>query len=306
MTTYIVWRLLRIVPVVLLVVTLIFALFRFVPGDPARLIAGSTATQEAVERVRTRLGLDRPILVQYAAYLADIPQGRLGYSGVYRGDVAPVIVRHLPPTLLLLASSMLVTILIGIPAGVASAVYRGSVIDHAVSLFVTGMLAIPNFWLGLMLIAVFSVSLGWLPSFGFEGWRSLIMPTVAVAARMIAIVARMMRSSMLEVLQRDYVRTARSKGVAATVVLYKHAIRNALIPTLTTIGIQAGYLLGGSVVIEQLFAWPGLGQLLINSVGTRDFNMIQSITVVFATGFLIINLLVDLLYVVVDPRIEYR
>lgn len=305
MTTYIVWRLLRIVPVVLIVVTLIFGLFRFVPGDPARLIAGSTATQESVERVRSRLGLDRPILIQYVNYLADIPQGKLGYSGVYRGDVAPVIVRHLPPTLALLASSMLVTILIGIPAGVASAVFRGGWIDHATSLFVTGMLAIPNFWLGLMLIAVFAVGLGWLPSFGFEGWRSLIMPTIAVAARMIAIVARMMRSSMLEVLHRDYVRTARAKGVGAIVVLYKHAVRNALIPTLTTIGIQAGYLLGGSVVIEQLFAWPGMGQLLISSVGVRDFNMIQSITVVFATGFLLINLLVDLMYVLVDPRIEY-
>lgn len=306
MTTYIVWRLLRIVPVVLIVVTLIFGLFRFVPGDPARLIAGSTATQESVERVRSRLGLDRPILIQYVTYLADIPQGKLGYSGIYRGDVAPVIVRHLPPTLALLASSMLVTILIGIPAGVASAVFRGRWIDHATSLFVTGMLAIPNFWLGLMLIAVFAVGLGWLPSFGFEGWRSLIMPTIAVAARMIAIVARMMRSSMLEVLHRDYVRTARAKGVGAMVVLYKHAVRNALIPTLTTIGIQAGYLLGGSVVIEQLFAWPGMGQLLISSVGVRDFNMIQSITVVFATGFLLINLLIDLLYVLVDPRIEYR
>jgi ABC-type dipeptide/oligopeptide/nickel transport system permease component len=306
MLEYVVWRLARIVPIVLVVVTLIFVLFRLVPGDPARLIAGTTATQESVERVRTQLGLDRPVLVQYASYLSGLVGGRMGYSGIYRSDVGPVILRHLPPTLALLATAMLVTVVLGIPAGVVSAVYRGSAVDYVVSFLVTAMLSIPNFWLGLMMISLFSVSWGWLPSYGYGDWRSLVMPTVAVAARMIAIVARMTRSSMLEVLQRDYVRTARAKGQRRTVVVFKHAMRNALIPTITTIGLQAGYLLGGSVVIEQLFAWPGLGQLLINAVGVRDFNMIQSITIVFAVGFLVINLVVDLLYVVVNPRIEYR
>jgi len=306
MIPYVFWRIVRIVPVVFVVVTLIFGLFRLVPGDPARLIAGSSATQESVERVRTQLGLDKPIAMQYVTYLGGIVQGRMGYSGVYRSDVLPVIGRHIPPTLSLLAAAMLVTVVIGIPAGILSAVYRGSVIDYVVSFVVTSMLAIPNFWLGLMMIALFSVSLGWLPSFGYGDWRALIMPTVAVAARLIAIVARMTRSSMLEVLQRDYVRTARAKGVRQSTVLVKHAMRNALIPTITTIGLQAGYLLGGSVVIERLFAWPGLGQLLVNSVGVRDFNMIQSITIVFAAGFLLINLVVDVLYVVVNPRIEFR
>lgn len=306
MAQYIFWRLLRISPIVLLVVTLIFGLFRLVPGDPARLLAGATATEESVERLRSQLGLDRPLLVQYTSYLAGIAQGQMGYSGVYRGDVLPVILSHVPPTLTLLASAILVTVLVGIPAGIISAVYRGSWLDHAVSFFVTSLLSIPNFWLGLMMISYFSVTLGWLPSFGYSGWRSLIMPTIAVAARLIAIVARMTRSSMLEVLQKDYVRTARSKGLPGQVVLFKHALRNSLIPTVTTIGLQAGYLLGGSVVIEQLFAWPGLGLLLINSVGVRDFNMIQSITVIFATGFLLINLVVDMLYVLINPRIEYR
>ncbi|MDF1521872.1 MAG: ABC transporter permease [Trueperaceae bacterium] len=306
MLEYLAWRLLRIVPIVLLVVTLIFVLFRLVPGDPARLIAGATATQESVERVRTQLGLDRPVIVQYLAYVGGFFEGRLGYSGIYRDDVGPVIVRHLGPTLALLASAIVLTIVIGIPAGAISAVYRGGAIDQVVSFLVTSMLSIPNFWLGLMMISVFSVTLGWLPSFGYGDARSLVMPTIAVAARMIAIVARMTRSSLLEVLQRDYVRTARAKGLRGGTVLYKHAMRNALIPTITTIGLQAGYLLGGSVVIEQVFAWPGLGQLLINSVGVRDFNMIQSITVVFAAGFLLINLVVDVLYVVVNPRIEYR
>jgi glutathione transport system permease protein len=303
---YTLWRILRIFPIVLLVVTLIFGLFRLVPGDPARLIAGATATEESVELVRRQLGLDRPLHVQYLRYLMDVPQGRLGYSSAYRRDALPVIVSRMGPTLSLLASAMLVTIVIGIPAGILSAVYRASWVDHTVSFFVTSMLSIPNFWLGLMMISLFSVTLGWLPSYGYMGWRSLMMPTVAVAARLIAIVARMTRSSMLEVLQRDYVRTARSKGLPGRVVLYKHALRNSLIPAITTIGLQAGYLLGGSVVIEQVFAWPGLGQLLINAVGVRDFNMIQGITIVFAAGFLVINLIVDLLYVLVNPRIEYR
>lgn len=305
MLEFIVRRVLRIVPIVLLVVTLIFALFRLVPGDPARLLAGATATQESVDQLRTQLGLDEPVVVQYFAYLAGLPQGRMGYSGVYRADVGPVILQHLGPTLALLVSAIAVTVLLGIPAGVVSAVFRGSVLDHAVSFFVTTMLAIPNFWLGLMMISLFSVTLGWLPSFGYAGWTSLVMPTLAVAARMVAIVARMTRSSMLEVLSRDYVRTAHAKGARRTTVVFKHALRNALIPTITTIGLQAGYLLGGSVVIEQVFAWPGLGQLLINSVGVRDFNMLQSITIVFAAGFLVINLAVDLLYAVVNPRIEY-
>ena len=306
MIQYIFWRLLRIFPIVLLVVTLVFGLFRLVPGDPARLIAGATATEESVERVRKQLGFDRPLYEQYAIYLVGIPQGKMGYSGVYRKDALPVILQHIPPTLALLGSAMLVTVLIGIPAGIVSAVYRGSWLDHAVSFFVTSMLSIPNFWLGLVMISYFSVTLGWLPSFGYTGWRSLIMPTIAVAARIIAIVARMTRSSMLEVMQRDYVRTARAKGLPSQLVLFKHALRNSLVPTVTVIGLQAGYLLGGSVVIEQLFAWPGLGQLLINSVGVRDFNMIQSITIIFATGFLLINLIVDLLYVLINPRIEYR
>lgn len=306
MLEYVLRRLVRIFPIVLVVVTLIFALFRLVPGDPARLLAGATATQESVEKLRAQLGLDRPVIVQYLAYVGGLFEGRMGYSGVYRDDVAPVIGRHLGPTLALLLAAIAATVAVGIPAGVVSAVFRGGIVDHVVSFFVTSMLAIPNFWLGLMMISLFSVSLGWLPSFGFDGWRSLVMPTIAVAARMIAIVARMTRSSMLEVLQRDYVRTASAKGLRRVTVLFKHAMRNALIPTITTIGLQAGYLLGGSVVIEQVFAWPGLGQLLINSVGVRDFAMLQSITIVFAGGFLVINLIVDLLYVVVNPRIQYR
>ena len=306
MVSYTLWRIVRILPITLAVVTLIFFLFRLVPGDPARAIAGPQALESAVEQIRHELGLDRPVLVQYADYMLGIFRGDLGYSGVYRGNTAPVILDHLPPTLALLGSSILLTLIVGIPAGVVAALNRNSIVDYGVSLSVVSMLSIPNFWLGMILITLFSVSYRLLPSFGFDTWTALVLPTVAVSARLIAVVARMTRSSMLEVLNLDYVRTAQAKGLARARVVYKHALRNALIPTITIVGLQAGYLLGGSVVIERLFAWPGIGQLMINSVGLRDFNMVQGITVIFSIGFLLINLLVDLIYVAVNPRIEYR
>jgi len=306
MLTYTLWRIARIIPVALVVVTLIFLLFRMVPGDPARAIAGSQALESTVEQIRHQLGLDRPIYVQYWNYLKGLPRGNLGFSGIYQGNAAPVIIQHLPPTLALLGSSILLTILIGVPAGIVSALNRGNAVDYVISLLVVGMLSIPNFWLGMMLISLFAVSYHLLPSFGFSSALALVLPTLAVSARLVAVVARMTRSSMLEVLQRDYVRTARAKGLNHSVIVYKHALRNALIPTITTVGLQAGYLLGGSIVIEQLFAWPGIGQLMINSVGLRDFNMVQGITVIFSIGFLVINLLVDLVYAIVNPRIEYR
>lgn len=306
MVSYTLWRLARVIPVSLIVVTLIFILFRLVPGDPAQAIAGPQALQSTIEEIRQQLGLNKPLYVQYWNYLKGLPSGQLGYSGIYHGNAAPVILQHLPPTLALLASSILLTIVIGIPAGIISALNRNNVIDYCISLFVVGMLSIPNFWLGMMLIGLFAARLHVLPSFGFGSALALILPTVAVSARLVAVVARMTRSSMLEVLRRDYVRTARAKGLGGRVVVYKHALRNALIPTITTIGLQAGYLLGGSIVIETLFAWPGIGQLMINSVGLRDYNMVQGITIVFSIGFLIINILVDLIYATVNPRIQYR
>ena len=305
MWSYTLWRSARIFPVALVVLTLIFLLFRMVPGDPARAIAGPQAREDAVERIRKELGLDRPLHIQYTSYLAGIVQGDLGYSGVYRGSATPVILSRLPPTLALLGSSILLTLVIGIPAGVMAALYRNTVIDYGVSFFVVSLLSIPNFWLGMMLITLFTVTIRVLPSFGFDSWLALILPTVSVSARLIAEVARLTRSSMLEILTLDYIRTAMAKGLGARKVIYKHALRNALIPTVTVVGMQAGYLLGGSIVIERLFAWPGVGQLMINSIGLRDFNMVQGLTVVFSLGFLLINLIVDLVYVVINPRIEY-
>ncbi len=281
-----------------------FFLFKLVPGDEATLMAGATASQADIELLRTRLGLDRPLHRQYAARLAGLASGDFGYSSTFRGNPLPHVVRRFPATLALMASAIGLTVLIGLPAGVLAAVRRGRWPDYVLSGLVVGFLAIPNFWLGLVLIVVLSVERGWLPSFGFTGWASLVMPTMALSARLMALVARMTRGVMLDELGRDYVRTARAKGLGALAVVGRHVLRNALIPTVTVIGLQMGYLLGGSVVIERLFAWPGLGDLMLNAVGARDYPLVQAITLVFVIGFLLVNLAVDLLQGLINPRIR--
>ncbi|MBM3525911.1 MAG: ABC transporter permease, partial [Alphaproteobacteria bacterium] len=258
MLRFIVTRLARIPLIAFGVVTIIFFIFKAVPGDEALMAAGATASQTDIELMRVRLGLDRPILEQYATRLAGLARGDFGYSSTFRGNPLPHILNRLPATLALTAAAILTTIVIGIPAGVISAVRQGGAIDLAISVAVVGLLAIPNFWLGLILIMVLSVEWRWLPSFGFTGWASLVMPTMALAARLIALVARMTRGVMLEEFGKDYVRTARAKGVGATAIVSHHVLRNAMIPTVTVIGLQTGYLLGGSVVVERLFAWPGI------------------------------------------------
>ncbi len=287
------------------VVTIVFFIFKAVPGDEAQMMAGATASQVDIELLRTRLGLDRPILAQYATRMLGLVTGDLGYSSTFRGNPLPHIVTRLPATLALTAAAILVTILLGIPAGVLSAVRQGSWVDTTLSFLVVGLLAIPNFWLGLMLIVFLSVEWRLLPSFGFTGWASLVMPTAALAARLIALVARMTRGVVLEELGKDYVRTARAKGVAGAAVVRHHVLRNAMIPTVTVIGLETGYLLGGSVVVERLFAWPGIGDLMINAIGARDFTLVQAITVIFVVSFLVINLIVELLYFVINPRLRH-
>ena len=275
-----------------------------VPGDEATLMAGGTASQADIDLLRVRLGLDRPLVEQYATRLAGLTRGDFGYSSTFRGNPLPHVLARLPATLLLMAAAITLTILLGLPAGVLGAVRQNRWPDYLLSLLVVGLLAIPNFWLGLMLIVALSVDRGWLPSFGFTGWASLVMPTLALAARLVALVARMTRGVMLEELAKDYVRTAHAKGLAARAVVGRHVLRNALIPTVTVIGLQTGYLLGGSVVVERLFAWPGVGDLMINAVGARDYTLVQTITILFVSGFLLINLAVDVLYVVINPRLR--
>ena len=276
-----------------------------VPGDEATLMAGATASQADIDLLRTRLGLDRPLVEQYAGRLGGLARGDFGYSSTFRGNPLPHVLARLPATLLLMVAAILTTIVVGLPAGIVSAVTQNRWPDYLLSLFVVGLLAIPNFWLGLMLIVVLSVDRGWLPSFGFAGWASLVMPTAALAARLVALVARMTRGVMLEELARDYVRTAHAKGLGAPAVVTRHVLRNALIPTVTVIGLQTGYLLGGSVVIERLFAWPGVGDLMINAIGARDYTLVQAITILFVVGFLLITLVVDVLYVMINPRLRH-
>ena len=268
-------------------------------------MAGPGARDAEIEEIRRQLGLDRPIYIQYVRHIAGILQGDFGFSTTYQGSPFFHIVDRIPATLALTAAAISVTIVIGVPGGILAAVYHNRLLDYGISLSVVGLLAVPNFWLGLMMMSFLSVQLGWLPSFGFSGWLSLVMPTLALAARLIALVARMTRGVVLEELNKDYVRTARSKGLDGMTVMIRHVLRNALIPTVTLIGLETGYLLGGSVVVERLFAWPGIGDLMINAIGMRDYNLVQGIILMFVFGFLLINLIVEILYAIINPRIQY-
>jgi ABC-type dipeptide/oligopeptide/nickel transport system permease component len=297
---------LAVVPLIALgVVTILFVIFKSVPGDEASMVAGATATQAEIEAIRAQLGLDRPPLVQYASHIAGLARGNLGYSSTFRGNPLWPIVERIPATLALMLSAIALTIVVGIPAGVVAAANRNRWPDLAISFTVVGLLAIPNFWLGMLLIAFLSVDLGLLPSFGADGPASLVIPTLALAARLIALVARTTRGVMIEELRKDYVRTARAKGLSMRVVLMRHVLRNVMIPTITVIGLQAGYLLGGSVVVERLCAWPGIGDLLLTGISVRDYTLVQGITLFFVIGFLVINMAVELIYRFINPRLRY-
>jgi ABC-type dipeptide/oligopeptide/nickel transport system permease component len=305
MLSYVMRRIVRIVPIAFCVVTVLFFLFLLVPGDPALLIAGPMASPEEIAAIRHIIGLDQPVWLQYWDRISGLAVGDFGYSLTFKGSPLPQVLARLPATLWLTAVSIALTIVIGIPAGVLSALARGRFLDSLISVVVVGFLAIPNFCIGLLLIATLSVQLGWLPSFGFGDWRSVIMPAIALAARLIALVARMTRNIMIEELRKDYVRTARAKGLRNHTVVIRHVLRNALIPVVTIIGLQAGYLLGGAIIVERLFSWPGIGDLLINAVGLRDYALIQAITIIFVIGFLLINLATDLIYLAINPRLRH-
>ena len=297
---------LALIPVILFgVVTMLFVIFKAIPGDEATLMAGATATQAEINAIRHQLGLDRPVLVQYADRLSGLTRGDLGFSSTFRGNPLPRILERVPATLALTTCAIGLTILVGIPAGVAAAALHNRWPDLAISSVVVALLAVPNFFLGLVLIAVFSVELRWLPSFGFDGTLSLVMPAVALAARLVAVIARLTSGLVIEEARAGYVRTAFAKGLSGTRVRrWRHVLRNALIPIITAIGLEAGYLLGGSVVVERLFAWPGIGDLLLNAVSVRDYPLVQGITILFVVGFLLINLLVELLFVLANPRLR--
>ncbi|MDQ2788105.1 MAG: ABC transporter permease [Chloroflexota bacterium] len=305
MARYLLRRVLLIPPTLLVVATLVFVIFRLVPGDPAQLVAGDSASADVVQSIRHQLGLDRPLIVQYGRYLAELARGNLGTSPVYGDRVASQVLGRLPASVLLACAAMIIASVVGVTAGVIAATHRSSWVDYVCTLGAVGGISFPGFWLGLMLIIVFAVTFRWFPVAGLHGPRSLVLPAVTLAVNQMAVIARMTRSSMVQVLDQDYIRTARAKGLHERLVLLRHALGNALIPTVTIAGLQFGYLLGGSVIIETVFAWPGVGRLLIDAIQTRDYATVQAVVLLFAILALFVNLVVDLLYAALDPRVRY-
>jgi ABC-type dipeptide/oligopeptide/nickel transport system permease component len=299
-------RLLIAIPILFAVVTLVFFIFRVVPGDPARMLAGEDASQEQIQRIREEWGLDDPVLVQYANYLSRIARADLGQSIMTRRPVSTEIGSRFLNTVQLAVTAIIVATVFGIFFGTVSAVKRGTVWDLLATVISLMGISIPVFWLGLLLMYLFSIHLGMLPSAGKDGWKYFIMPTITLSVFSLAFITRITRSSLLETLHEDYVRTARAKGVQEMRVLLRHALRNALLPVVTVVGLRFGYMLGGAVITEVVFAWPGLGRLLISAVGGRDIPVVQAVLLVFAASFVLVNLCVDILYAFIDPRIRYE
>lgn len=305
MLQYVIKRLFSVIPVLIGISLLLFLMLRMLPGDPAQVLAGEMATQEEVEIIRHQLGLDRPIYTQYAFFLSRLSRFDLGRSARTQNPVTEEIWARLPNTMLLAIVAITLACLIGIPAGIISALRPYSLLDYTITVTALFGISMPVFWLGLMLVVVFAVWLHWLPAGGIGTWKHVILPSLTLASFVVAFIARMTRSTMLEVLSQDYTTTARSKGLKEKVVVVKHAFRNALIPIITVVGLQFGMLLGGAVLTETVFAWPGLGRLIVDSIKARDYPMIQGAILVFGLLYILVNLAVDIIYAYVDPRIRY-
>lgn len=305
MWVYVAKRLLLAVPVVVGVAFLVFGMIRIIPGDPARIMAGEAATQEVVEGIRRDLGLDRPLLEQFGAFTVSMLRGDFGRSIRSKAPVGLELRARIPNTVRLTLAGLLIAVVVGVGAGIVSAIRPYSLVDSAVMLVALAGLSMPVFWSGLMLILVFAVWLGWLPAVGTGSLAHLVLPATTLGMATAAIIARMTRSSMLEVLRSDYIRTARAKGVREPSVINHHALRNALIPVITVVGLQMGTLLSGAVLTESVFAWPGIGRLLVEGILARDYPIVQAAVLTVALAFVAVNLIVDVLYAVVDPRIHY-
>jgi len=324
---------LQIIPVLLGVSIIVFFMVRAIPGDPAQILLGQQATNEQVQQLRANMGLDKPVVVQYVVFLRDAVTGDLGDSIVTGRPVTTELLVRFPATLELTAFAMFIAIAVGVPVGVISAVRQYSLLDKLTSVLALTGISIPIFWLAMVLILIFGVRLELLPfpgrlssgvsiqaytglvlvdslltgNFGafWDGFKHLIMPALALGTIPMAVITRMTRSSMLEVMGEDYVRTARAKGVVPRRVVFKHALRNAMLPTITVIGLQVGLLMGGAVVTETIFSWPGVGQIAYESIYRRDYAMIQGVVLYAALLFVLVNLVVDVLYAVLDPRVRY-
>jgi peptide/nickel transport system permease protein len=304
MFKYIARRILFLLPVLVGVSFIVFSLLYITPGDPARMVLGDQATEEAVQEFRNKEGLNDPFLVQYGRYVYKAIQGDIGRSYMTRRPVSDEILSAFPSTIKLAALSMVIAILLGIPFGIISAIRQYSLFDSVTMIFAMVGLSMPVFWLGILLILFFSVQLRWLPSSGFDSLAAMILPSITLAAQSVAIVTRMTRSSMLEVVRQDYIRTARAKGQKESVVIWRHALGNALIPVVTVVGLQFGHLLGGAVLTESIFSIPGVGRLMVEAIKMRDYPLVQGGVLYIAIAFSLVNLLVDLVYAWVDPRIK--
>ena len=314
MTAYVLRRLLGVIPVLALVALGSFLLIHLVPGDPAMIMLGNEGTPAQLEMLRTQLGLDRSLPEQFVLWLGQTLRGNLGESFFLGRPVSRALLERLPATMQLAVLSLVFSLLIGIPAGLLAAVRQNTWWDQIVMATAIGGISVPSFWLGLALILVFSVQLGWLPSGGYTplwedvglGLRTLILPAVSLGSMQAALIARMTRSSMLEVLRQDYVRTAKAKGIHDWSVIVKHALKNAMIPVITTIGTAFGVLLGGAVIVEIVFTYPGMGRLVVLAVQRRDYPLVQGALLLTSVIYVVVNLAVDLLYCVFDPRIKYE
>lgn len=312
MLAFIIQRLLALLPLLFIVSLLVFSLVLLIPGDPAYMLAGENATPEEIAEIRTEMGLDDPVLLQYARWTGGVLRGDLGTSLFSDQPVLEVLLERLPVTLSLAFAAILVSLLVSIPAGVIAGTRPGSLADRLVTLGASTGLAIPNFWLGLMLILIFAIWNGWLPATGYVpltehpgAWlRHILLPAITLGLSAAAILTRQLRGAMIEVMNQDYIRTARAKGLAWRFVVLKHGLKNAAIPMVTILGLQANYLLGGTVIVEQIFGMPGLGQLAVASVFTRDLPMIQGVVIMAVFVAVFVNLLVDISYGYFNPKVR--
>jgi peptide/nickel transport system permease protein len=304
--TYLLKRITLLVPVLLGVSVLVFASLYLTPGDPLTAIVGDAPiSQQSRDQLMVQYGFDRPLIVQYLDFLGRALHGDLGYSYRSGQPVATLIRHNLPNTLELMVAAMVIAVILGGIAGIVAAVHHGRLADTGLMVFATLGLSVPTFWLGMVLLLVFAVRLGWVPAIGDQGFVSLILPSVTIGLAVACVIARFLRGSLLEVMGQDYITTARSKGAGENRIIVRHALRNAVIPVLTIIGLQVGNLLAGAVVVETIFTRHGIGELLLSGIVNRDFPVVQGTVLFAAFGYVLVNLVVDLLYMVIDPRIRH-
>lgn len=306
MGRYAIKRVLSAIPLLFVISFLVFMFIHLIPGDPARMVAGKDATEADVQVVREQLGLDKPLLVQYGDYMNGLFTGDFGMSIKNGKTVVETIVPRFKPTMMLTVCAIIWASIIGISLGVLSAVKKGKAMDYIGMVVAISGISLPSFWLGLELIQLFSVKLNYFPTGGLDSWQSYILPSLTMGAGIMAVLARFTRSSMLETMREDYVRTARAKGLREFLVVMRHAFKNSLIEIVTVAGLQIGGLLSGSVMVETVFSIPGLGRLLVDSINFRDYKVVQALLLFFALEYIVINLIVDLLYGVINPKVRYN